>query len=101
MGLLHCYTQDDKSVRAIASKFVQFCEGSISAGGHSALRWCSIPLFSVAIGSLVPRLHSPAFLAHGARKAGEWSLGTRLAIGRGFVSYGVGGPAQQILDSDN
>ena len=31
--------------------------------------------------SLVPRLHSPAFFAlflHGARKAGEWSLGTRL-----------------------
>ena len=34
--------------------------------------------------SLVPRLHSPVFLApcrkatHGARKAGEWSLGTRL-----------------------
>ena len=43
--------------------------------------------------SLVPRLHSPAFLAlfgktqcekswgvHSARKAGEWSLGTRLGL---------------------
>ena len=27
--------------------------------------------------SLIPRLHSLAFL-HGARKIGEWSLGTRL-----------------------
>ena len=41
------------------------------------------------LNSLIPRLHSPAVLApcriikaflvlHGTRKAGEWSLGTRL-----------------------
>ena len=50
------------------------------------------------LGSLIPRLHSPAFITPCKRFGGGWSLGMRLQLGsaRGFPITSGGSPLQDV-----